>query len=114
MLAADKERERLFAKEKSLLNDKLADPSLLKKVYEQLEAIDAYSAPAKASSILSGLGFTTEMQSMTTKEFSGKWEGGGRDVYKIIIIISFHYENIIFLSSRWLENAIGYCSCIVL
>jgi ATP-binding cassette subfamily F protein 3 len=53
-----------------------ADPSLssrLTEIYAQLEAIDADSAPARASVILAGLGFTTAMQAAPTKTFSGGW-----------------------------------------
>lgn len=52
------------------------DPNLsaeLTEVYAQLENIEADKAPARASIILSGLGFTPEMQSRATKTFSGGW-----------------------------------------
>lgn len=42
-------------------------------VYEKLRAINAYSAEARASSILSGLQFTEEMKKQATKQFSGGW-----------------------------------------
>lgn len=42
-------------------------------MYAQLENIEADKAPARASIILSGLGFTPEMQSRATKTFSGGW-----------------------------------------
>jgi len=45
----------------------------LSEIYAKLEDIEADKAPAKASMILDGLGFSTEMQRMTTKEFSGGW-----------------------------------------
>eukprot|EP00551_Chaetoceros_affinis_P010140 CAMPEP_0203674442 /NCGR_PEP_ID=MMETSP0090-20130426/16208_1 /ASSEMBLY_ACC=CAM_ASM_001088 /TAXON_ID=426623 /ORGANISM="Chaetoceros affinis, Strain CCMP159" /LENGTH=688 /DNA_ID=CAMNT_0050540317 /DNA_START=272 /DNA_END=2338 /DNA_ORIENTATION=+ len=47
--------------------------SQLELVYEKLDDLDVNTAEARASSILFGLGFTTKMQSMTTKEFSGGW-----------------------------------------
>lgn len=52
------------------------DPSLsaeLTEIYAQLENIEADKAPARASIILSGLGFTPEMQIRATKTFSGGW-----------------------------------------
>lgn len=52
------------------------DPSLngqLTEVYAQLQNIESDKAPAKASIILNGLGFTTEMQQNATKTFSGGW-----------------------------------------
>lgn len=45
----------------------------LNMVYERLDALDAATAEVRARSILSGLGFTHEMQSKKTKDFSGGW-----------------------------------------
>ena len=45
----------------------------LNMVYERLDALDASTAEVRARSILSGLGFTHEMQSKKTKDFSGGW-----------------------------------------
>jgi len=45
----------------------------LTEVYEQLEAIEADKAPAKAAAILYGLGFSSEGQKRPTKEYSGGW-----------------------------------------
>jgi ATP-binding cassette subfamily F protein 2 len=42
-------------------------------VYERLDALDADTAEVRARSILSGLGFTHEMQSKKTGDFSGGW-----------------------------------------
>lgn len=42
-------------------------------VYEELRAIGAAAAEAKARRILAGLGFTPEMQNRPTKKFSGGW-----------------------------------------
>jgi ATPase subunit of ABC transporter with duplicated ATPase domains len=45
----------------------------LNMVYERLDALDASTAEVRARSILAGLGFTHEMQSKKTKDFSGGW-----------------------------------------
>ncbi|KAK7306858.1 hypothetical protein VNO77_44818 [Canavalia gladiata] len=45
----------------------------LEEIYKRLEHIDAYSAEARAASILAGLSFTPEMQKKATKTFSGGW-----------------------------------------
>lgn len=45
----------------------------LAEVYHELEAIESDKAPARASVILAGLGFTTDMQNSATKLFSGGW-----------------------------------------
>ncbi len=42
-------------------------------VYEELRAIGAAAAEAKARRILAGLSFTPEMQNRPTKKFSGGW-----------------------------------------
>lgn len=80
VLESDTVREELLQREKeiqSLLNNsEKADPSLseaLSEVYTKLANIDADRAPARAAIVLNGLGFTTEMQKMSTKEFSGGW-----------------------------------------
>jgi ATP-binding cassette, subfamily F, member 3 len=45
----------------------------LSEVYAQLQLIEADKAPARASIILVGLGFSPEKQKRPTKEFSGGW-----------------------------------------
>lgn len=42
-------------------------------IYERLTAIDAYNAPSRAASILSGLGFNEEAQQLPITAFSGGW-----------------------------------------
>lgn len=52
------------------------DPNMsseLTEIYGQLENIESDKAPARASIILSGLGFSPEMQARATKTFSGGW-----------------------------------------
>ena len=47
----------------------------LEAIYDRLDQLDANTAEAeaRATSILHGLGFTTTMMGMTTREFSGGW-----------------------------------------
>jgi len=81
VLKADKKRLELLAEEKHLLkaieskDEKISEDAnkRLKDVYAEMEAIGADKAESKARRILSGLGFTTEMQSRPTKNFSGGW-----------------------------------------
>lgn len=42
-------------------------------VHQQIEALDGYRAEAKAGTLLAGLGFSGEMQSLPVKSFSGGW-----------------------------------------
>jgi ATP-binding cassette subfamily F protein 3 len=68
VLAADPERIALLeAGETETDVHKLGD------IHARLEAIDAYSAPARAAGILAGLGFSAEQQQRPCKEFSGGW-----------------------------------------
>ena len=69
VLAADTERAALLAE-----SETETDPDRLGDVYERLIAIDAYSAPARAGSILKGLGFDEEMQGRPLDGFSGGWK----------------------------------------
>ncbi|XP_054159476.1 ATP-binding cassette sub-family F member 3-like [Oppia nitens] len=76
VLECDFQRHELLKEEKQL--SLLSEPTpeqveRLSEVYQHLTAIEADKAPAKASIILSGLGFTHEMQQRATKTFSGGW-----------------------------------------
>uniref|UniRef100_A0A8C4RNJ4 ATP-binding cassette sub-family F member 1 n=1 Tax=Erpetoichthys calabaricus TaxID=27687 RepID=A0A8C4RNJ4_ERPCA len=77
VLKADTKRIKLLEEEKRLqaLLEKGEDAAAerLDKVYEELRAIGAAAAEAKARRILAGLGFTPEMQVRPTKKFSGGW-----------------------------------------
>uniref|UniRef100_A0A8P4GBP3 ATP-binding cassette sub-family F member 1 n=1 Tax=Dicentrarchus labrax TaxID=13489 RepID=A0A8P4GBP3_DICLA len=77
VLKADTRRLRLLEEERQLQarlekgEDSVAER--LDKVYEELRAIGAAAAEAKARRILAGLSFTPEMQNRPTKRFSGGW-----------------------------------------
>lgn len=68
VLAADEERAALLAEAEIA-----AEPERMAEVYQRLNDIDAYSAEARASSILSGLGFDQYAQARPCQEFSGGW-----------------------------------------
>ncbi len=69
VLAADVERTELLAQAECSEN-----PEQLGDVYERLIAIDAYTADARATRILSGLGFDEDMQGQPLDSFSGGWK----------------------------------------
>ncbi|XP_058807747.1 ATP-binding cassette sub-family F member 3 [Phymastichus coffea] len=81
VLQSDKERCALLAREAELqaaiekeggkANDALGEE--LAKVFEAMQLAEVEKAPARASTILSGLGFSVERQSWPTKAFSGGW-----------------------------------------
>jgi ATP-binding cassette subfamily F protein 3 len=99
VMNADLERTSLLEEEQLLLNeqkenkinneknksrnqstDQSADQSSddsksnrLTSIYERLNEIEAYTAESRASTILSGLNFTSEMQQMKTAVLSGGW-----------------------------------------
>nr|XP_004227440.3 ATP-binding cassette sub-family F member 3 [Ciona intestinalis] len=77
VLESDTVREALIREERELHrkldNHEQADSSRLTEIYAKLSEIEADKAPARAAVVLDGLGFTPEMQKMTTKEFSGGW-----------------------------------------
>jgi ATP-binding cassette subfamily F protein 3 len=68
VLAADSERNALL-----LAAETESEPHALGYIYSRLDDIDAYSAPARAASILAGLGFSAEEQLRSCSEFSGGW-----------------------------------------
>ena len=69
VLAADVERATLMTESETCTDmDRLGD------LHERLLAIDAYSAPARASRILLGLGFDEEMQARPLDSYSGGWK----------------------------------------
>ncbi|CAD7700689.1 unnamed protein product [Ostreobium quekettii] len=82
VVEADVELMRLRAEEQELMatsgeatvgDASAADSERLGEIYEQLEAIGAASAEARASKILHGLGFSKAMQGRPTNSFSGGW-----------------------------------------
>jgi ATP-binding cassette, subfamily F, member 3 len=68
VLAADTERTNLFSEAETA-----TDPQRISDIYMRLDDIDAYAAPARAATILTGLGFDTEAQLRPINSFSGGW-----------------------------------------
>ena len=68
VLAADPERIQLLEGAEFE-----TDSHKLGEIHTRLEAIDAYSAPARAAAILSGLGFASADHARRCREFSGGW-----------------------------------------
>ncbi|XP_062832912.1 ATP-binding cassette sub-family F member 3 isoform X1 [Anolis carolinensis] len=79
VLECDTTRESLLKEEKELTTrvnsgrGEGTEGTRLSEIYAALEEIEADKAPARASVILAGLGFSAKMQQQTTKEFSGGW-----------------------------------------
>jgi len=68
VLVADVERTDLLARAETE-----TDPHMIAEIQMRLVDIDAHSAPSRASSILSGLGFANEVQNDPCSSFSGGW-----------------------------------------
>jgi len=68
VLRADTERARLLAEAETA-----QDPHRIAEVQTRLADIGAHAAPARAASILSGLGFSHDDQQRACQEFSGGW-----------------------------------------
>ncbi len=68
VLAADEERARLLAELEAG-----ADPARIAAIHDRLRDIRADSAPSRAATILSGLGFDAAAQARPSREFSGGW-----------------------------------------
>jgi len=68
VISADIELTSLLAEAETA-----TDPNRIAEIHVRLGDIDAYSAEARAGTILSGLGFTGEDQQKPCSEFSGGW-----------------------------------------
>ena len=68
VLRADKERSALLTEAETA-----TDPNRISEIYTRLGDIDAYSAEARAGTILSGLGFDADAQQRPCSDFSGGW-----------------------------------------
>ncbi|MBM3616943.1 MAG: ABC-F family ATP-binding cassette domain-containing protein [Alphaproteobacteria bacterium] len=68
VLAADTERNDLFKEAETA-----EDPQRIADIYTRLADIDAYEAPARAATILAGLGFDEAAQNSPISDFSGGW-----------------------------------------
>ncbi len=69
VLEGDEERSALMAE----AEDPTTEPMRLAEVHDRLHAIGADAAPARAATILAGLGFDAATQLRPVEEFSGGW-----------------------------------------
>lgn len=68
VLAADKERAALLAEA-----EHTTDPNRIAEIHTRLADMGAHAAPARAATILAGLGFNEEAQLRPCSDFSGGW-----------------------------------------
>ncbi|MGB7407351.1 MAG: ABC-F family ATP-binding cassette domain-containing protein, partial [Pontixanthobacter sp.] len=104
VLAADTERTALLEE-----SENCTDMERLGDVHERLIAIDAYSAPARAAKILTGLGFDDTMQARPLDSFSGGWKmrvGLGALLFSQpdILLLDEPSNHLDLEATLWLEN----------
>ena len=104
VLDADTERADLFAEAETT-----ADPDRIGYIYTRLEEIDAYGAPARAASILAGLGFNDDSQQQTISEFSGGWRARVALAAALfrqpnLLLLDEPTNHLDFEAMVWLEN----------
>jgi len=68
VLAVDTERHSLLIEAETA-----RDPTRISEIHTRLADIDAHSAPARAATVLSGLGFSDEAQQRPCSDYSGGW-----------------------------------------
>jgi len=104
VLAADTERDALFKEAETA-----TDPDRIGHIYERLNDIGAYDAPARAATILAGLGFNDKAQNSPISSFSGGWR-----MRVALAAVLFRQPNLLMLDEPtnhldfeamvWLEN----------
>ena len=116
VLESDKERTELL---KRLENPDIS-PEEMGDIYDRLLAIDAYSAEARAATILQGLGFDTEMQNQPLNNLSGGWQmrvalAAALFVPSDVLMLDEPTNHLDLEASLWLEDyLIRYAGTIIL
>ena len=69
----DGDQELRAIQEELRIAEEADDGMEVARVYEKFSIIDAYTAPARAAQLLTGLGFSHNEQQKTVREYSGGW-----------------------------------------
>ncbi|MCA0870053.1 ABC-F family ATP-binding cassette domain-containing protein [Seohaeicola saemankumensis] len=114
VLAADTERAELLAEAETA-----TDPLRIAEVQTRLSDIDAWSAEARAASILKGLGFDDDQQQQPCSDFSGGWR-----MRVALAAVLFAQPDLLLLDeptnyldlegALWLENYLAKYPCTVI
>lgn len=103
VLAQDKDRTELLQRLENASDMELGE------IHEHLNSIAAASAPARASAILNGLGFSNEDLSHPIKEFSGGWRmrlalAAALFQPSDVLLLDEPTNHLDLEASMWLEN----------
>src|SRR5688572_6873039 len=115
VLAADTERMALLDEAETCV-----DSHRLGDIHDRLIAIDAYSAPARASIILTGLGFDEAMQAQPLDTFSGGWKmrvALGALLFSApdVLLLDEPSNHLDLEATLWLENFLkGYPGTLIM
>lgn len=104
VLASDKERASLMKEAETV-----EDPDRMGYIYTRLEEINAYDAPARAATILAGLGFNEVAQNSPISSFSGGWRArvalaAALFLEPNLLMLDEPTNHLDFEAMIWLEN----------
>jgi ATP-binding cassette subfamily F protein 3 len=104
VLAADTERAALFEEAETA-----SDPDRIGYIYTRLDEIRAYDAPARAATILAGLGFDDRAQNSPISSFSGGWRARVALAAALfrepnLLLLDEPTNHLDFEAMVWLEN----------
>lgn len=115
VLSADKRLNELLAKAESLTHLEHAEHlNELNDIHDELILIEAHSAPARASELLHGLGFSEQDLKKPLSEFSGGWQMRAKLAKTLftpadLLLLDEPTNHLDLETSLWLEKFLADC-----